>query len=450
MNIVIAGVGEVGLHVARVLAQDGHHLTVLDSDPAAIERAEETVDALTLRGQADCPVTLREARVAEADLFAALTARGSVNLIACMMAREVGAKRVVARVREQHYFEDYHGVYPGYMGLDLVVNEQAVVARELLRLARAHTASAVETFADHHIELVELPVDEEGAGVNTPIGEINLPEGVLICGLRRRDTVLIPNAGDMVHVGDQIVLVGPTRHMHAAERLFARERRRYNRRTMLVGGGGVGSQVAHALEQEGTEVILIERQKERARALANQLVGAQVLHGDGTDLHLLEENGADRCDVFCAVSGLDEVNLMAALLARDLGCRRCITLVHKPDYVTVCKHLGLENTVSPRLLVAREIIRQLRSGHLLHSALVLGGEALVKEVQVLPGARITGSKLRDLTMPRGAILCAHVSRDNVVLPSPEALLEPGDRLIIFAKQSAVGALDKLMKRPLAT
>ena len=450
MNIVIAGAGAVGLHVARMLSRDGHDLTIIDSCPQAIERAEHAVDALTMRGPADCPRTLHEARVEGVDLFAALTPSGPINLVAGLLAKKAGARRTVARVRERHYFEDDGaGVYPGFMGLDLVVDEEALVARELGRLVRSRSASCVEPFADGHLEMVELQIDDEGPGVGTPVGELNLPDGVVIAGLLRRDQVLIPNASDAVHLGDDIVCVGPTSAIPATERLFARERRRFNQRTIIVGGGRVGGAVAQALDAEGTEVIIIEPRADRCDELSHLLDRAQVLLGDGTDMHLLKENGVERADVFCAVSNRDEVNLMAALLARDLGVPRCVTRVQNPDYVNVCRHLGLENSVSPRLLVAREIIRQLRSGAVVHEAEVLQGQAAVLEVQVLPDSRIAGRSLAELVIPRSALFCSHV-RDGVARrPDPDAKLEPGDRLVIFVKSEGRSALEKLLRKPLA-
>ncbi len=444
MNIVIAGMGEVGLHVARVLSSDGHDITVIDTETGAIERAEETIDALTLRGPADCPRILREARVADCELFAALTGSGSVNLIGGMMARELGAQHVVARVREAHYFETADGVYPGYMGLDLVVNEEAVVANELARLVRARSATAIASFADHRLEAVELPIDEDAPGTNTPVGDLELPDGVQLAAILHRDTVLVPNAADMVHVGDAVVCVGPPAGINEVETVFARQRRLYNKRTVIVGGGGVGANVAQGLDDEGTEVVVIERNRAACDELSRTLRSAQVLLGDGTDLHLLEEAGVTRADVFCAVSNHDEVNLMAALLARDHGVRRCVTLVHKPDYVTVCRHLGLENTVSPRLLVAREIIRQLRGGLVVNSVDMLGGAGRVVEVRIRPGAPIAGHALRELVVPRGALICAHSRGGHVRPPSGDVTLQPEDRLVFFVKTDSIRSLEKLL------
>ena len=449
MIVVIAGLGSVGLHVASRLAAEGHNLTVIDADPAALERAENQIDALTLRGSADGPTTLREANVGRADLFAALTSSGPVNIIACLRAKAMGAKRVVARVSDKHYFEDAHGVYPGYMGLDLVVNEQFIVAAELRRLVRADAAASIEAFADHRVEVLILDIDEDGPAVDRPLGDVNLPAGACVAAIKRRDTVLVPNPADMVHVGDAVVFVGPTAIIPEVERLFAHDRKRFNKRTFIIGGGGSGQALAEALEREGTRVVLIERDPDRATALSHQLAKTNVLLGDGTDVHLLEESGAGEADVFCAVSGLDEVNLMAALLARDLGAKRCITLVHKPDYVTVCRRLGLKYNISPRLLVARELVRHLRAGALVQTAEVLDEQGLILELEVLPGTRIANKALGDLTFPRGAVVASHVTVAGVItVPTAQTVFAEGDLVVVFTLRDQQAAVERLFKRPL--
>jgi len=448
MNVVIAGVGDIGFHVAQALSADGHQVTIIDNDPAAIARAEEELDALTLVGPADSPAVLAEAQVQNADLFAGLSGVGPVNLIACLRAKELGAGRTMARVREPHYFEDQRGLYPEYMGLDLVVNDQLVVAAEFRRLVRAHGATAVKSLAQHFVEVIEAPIDEEGPGVNKPIGELGLPDGACLAAIRRRDTVLIPHSADMVQVGDVLVAVGRPAAIRNVEKLFTPAKNRSNRRVFIVGGGGVGTALATALIHHGAQVALIERDADRCEVLSQQLEGAEILHGDGTDVHLLEDSGAAAADVFCAVSGLDEVNLMSALLARDLGSRRCITLINKPDYVHVCRRLGLEINVSPRLLVSRELIRQLREGALQDAVDVLDGQGVVLELLVENESKVLNQAVGDVPLPRGATICSVVSAGRVESPQDERVLQEGDRLIVFTQADVRNNVERLFRRSL--
>ena len=425
MNIVIAGLGEVGRHVAHTLSKDGHHLTVIDWDHAAIEHAESQFDALTLEGRADAPMVLKNAGVANAGLFVALTGDGAVNLLAALHAKRLGAKTTVARVSDSHFFDSEQGVYVDYMGIDLVVNEKYVVAGELQRLVRAQTASAVEVFAHHKIEMLQIEVDEDGPGVNKALGDLELPEGVTIAAIQRRDTLLIPNLTDMIQVGDAIVVVAKISAVSAVESLFARKRQQRVRRAFIIGGGGIGSSLARRLEAEGTEVVIVEQDKDRCDELSVELKHAQVLHGDGTDVHMLEEAGIASANVMCAVSGRDEVNLMAGLLAKDMGIRRRIVLVRRTDYVQICERLGLENSMSPRLLVGREILRQLHDDDLVHDIGVLSGTGRVMEILIDQNSPVNGREIRDIGLPRRAVPCLFISHGQIEVPTTETLLEYG-------------------------
>jgi len=445
MNIVIAGLGEVGRHVAHTLSLDGHHLTVIDSDHAAIEHAEGNYDALTIEGRADAPLVLKEAGVADAGLFVALTADGSVNLLAALHAKRLGAKTTVARVSDSHFFDNEQGVYVDYMGIDLVVNQKYVVAGELKRLVRAQTASAIENFAHQKIEMLQLEIDEDGPGVNKPLGDLELPEGVKIAAIERRDTLLIPNQTDMIQVGDAVVVIAKTSAVPAVERLFSREHHRRGQRAFIIGGGGIGGSLAKRLEMERVDVVIVEQDKSRCDELSVELEHAQVLHGDGTDVHMLEEAGIASANVMCAVSGRDEVNLMAGLLAKDLGIRRRIVLVRRTDYVQICTRLGLENSMSPRLLVGREILKQLHSDDLVHDVGVLSQQGRVMELLLGLDSPACEREIRDLGLPRRVVPCLLISSGRVVVPQAETTLRPGDRLMLFSPEEDLKSVAKTFK-----
>jgi trk system potassium uptake protein TrkA len=445
MNIVIAGLGEVGHHVAHTLSMEGHHLTVIDNQQSAIERAEEALDALTLLGQADSPQVLKQAGVADAGLFVALTAEGSTNLLAALHAKRLGAQQTVARVSDSHFFESEQGVYQDYMGIDLVVNEKYVVASELERLVRAHAASAIEAFAHQKIEMLQLDVNEDGPGVNKPLGDINVPDGAKITAILRRDTLLVPNLTDMIQIGDAVVVVAKTSAVSEVERLFARERHHSESRAFIIGGGAIGLSLAKRLEREGTDVVVVEQDEERCQELSVALTDAQVLHGDGTNVHMLEEAGIASADVMCAVSGLDEVNLMAGLLAKDLGVRRRIILVRRTDYVEICKRLGLEHSLSPRLLVGREILNQLHNDDLVRDVGVLSNLGRVMEILVGLNSPVVGRQIQDIGLPRSAVPCLIISHGDITVPSADTVLNTGDRLLLFAPQDALKKVSKVFR-----
>ena len=445
MNVVIAGMGEVGRHVAQRLVEEAHDVTVIDADPESVARAEETLDVLSVRGHAGNAGVLRSARVGRADLFIGVTDRGEVNMIACQRAKVLGAKRTVARVQERDYFEDERGVYTDMFGIDLVINPTILLAQEIHKLIRTQGAIAVEDFADNHIEMVQVPIDSDAAPIGRPLRDLRLPAGTLVAGLLRRDELIIPHGGDVILRGDQVLAIGRVEEIPRLEHQLGRDRDRLNRRTFIMGGGDVGLSLALALCAEGTDVVLLERGKERARKLAELLPKATVLNGDGTDVHMLEEEGIERCDVYAAVGEVDEHNLMAAMLAKDLGAHRCITLVNRPDYVNVCRQLGLEATLSPRLVVAREVLRHMPKGQVLTSTPVLGGRGLFLEVLVGEGSRASGKPLRDVQFPRGALLCAGFGKGGAFIPHGDTVLEPEMRVVAFCRPAMLNAVQRLFE-----
>ncbi|GMV41849.1 MAG: hypothetical protein AMXMBFR64_35650 [Myxococcales bacterium] len=446
MNIVVAGMGEVGRYIASRLIRDGHDVTVIDARSDAVARAEETLDVLSVRGHAANAASLRAARVDRADLFIGVTDRGEVNMISCLRAKMLGCKKTFARVQERDYFEDERGVYTDMFGIDLVINPTFLLAQEIHKLIRTQGAVAVEDFADNQIEMVQIAVDMDAAPIGRPLRELRLPAGTLVAGVLRRDELIIPHGGDVLLYNDQVLAIGRIEEIPKLEHMFGRDRDRMNRRTFIMGGGETGLSLALTLCAEGTDVVLIEPSREKAQALAEKLPRATVLHGDGTDVHMLEEEGIHRCDVFAAVGAVDEHNLMAALLAKDLGAARCITLVNRPDYINVCGRLGLEATLSPRLVVAREVLRHLPKGQVLTTTPVLGGRGLFVEIRVGESSRMAGRPLRDVQFPRGALLCAaFATGGGAFIPNGDTVLQPDWRAVAFCRPAMLPAVQRLFE-----
>jgi trk system potassium uptake protein TrkA len=236
--------------------------------------------------------------------------------------------------------------------------------------------------------------------------------------------------------------------MSEVERVFGRPRKRFARKAVIVGGGTIGLALARTLEREGLDVVLIERDRDRCRELAKALHRTVILNGDGTDVHLLEEEGVDKADVFIAASNADEVNLMASLLAKELGSGRCLAVVHKPDYASVCERLGIDVTISPRIAVAKQVLKYVHEGQVISTRQILDGAGEFLEFVVSPDARAAGVPLRDLNFPRGAIVCAGLGRDGTFVAHGDTKLSPGDRVVVFTLPKQRGDVERLFRKPL--
>ena len=449
MKALIIGLGEVGKYVAAVLTEEKHDVTLVDADAASLAKAEETVDALALRGHGASMRTLREAGVAQADLVVAVTNRDEVNLLATLMAKQLGARRTVARVTNRAYLDDDdRGYYHNFLGIDLVVSTQILVANEIHKLIKSVGAVAVENFADNRVELVEIPVLEEARAAGTPLQDLSLPEDVLVAALLREGKVIIPGGADVVLAGDEVFLIGRIEKLGEAESLFGRTAQQKARKVVIIGGGDVGYSVARLVERDGLDVTLFDESAERCEELAHLLHRTVIINGDGTDLNLLREERVEHADVFVATSGDDEVNLMSSLLAKNLGARKTVTLVNRPDYVPTYAHLGLDATVSPRLFAASQILKYAREGEVVAVSLLAEGKAEILELIPQEGSAVVGTPLMDLNFPRGALVAAVATAEGALVPDGQHVIEAGNNVVVFTLPEVRPAVERLFRKRL--
>ncbi|MEZ4318176.1 MAG: Trk system potassium transporter TrkA [Myxococcota bacterium] len=446
MFVIVIGLGQVGRHIIRTLEWERHDVVAIDEDEDAIRFVEEHHDVMTLQGYGASQKVLMQARAHEADLVVAVTDHDEVNLVASLAARSLGAKRAVARVEGRQWGtdDDSTGVDYGFLGVDVVFNPKLLLARELAKIAQSHGATQVIDVADDRIEIVSVDLDDSFRRTNTSLSRMRLPEGVLVAAIVRDGELRVPGGADVLEPGDRIYLCGLPQQMLKAEDLFTKSRQA--QRVCIVGGGVIGEHLAQTLVRDGTEVVLIEKNPARAHELSCRLSKVTVLGGDGTDLELLKDNYIENFDLFAAVSHEDEVNLMAALLAKRIGAKRTATVVHRADYVDIHEQLGINSVLSPRQLAADHVLRFVREKALKSVATLENGKAQVMEIRALEGARAIDIPVARMQVPKGALLCAVLKRDHAEIPSGQTIIEAGDTVIALATPRAYDKLEAMFKQ----
>jgi len=443
VRILIIGAGEVGRFIAQRLVREGHDLVVIDTNPKAIASINE-LDVYGAVGDGTDPRVLRENGIDHTDLVLAVSRDDPVNLTACAFAGRLGATRSVARLSHGVRSPEDERLVREAFGIDFVINPDAEAAREIAALLEGRQVTDALEFDEGRVRVVGVKVDEESKIANRSLAELReaYPDAnVLVVALVRDSDTIIPRGNHRVLPGDRLYMIGPREHL-APFLVAGDEPARGGRRFLVVGGGSVGEAVARRLEADDFEVRLLESDRERSEELAAALGKTTVLHGDGTNLTALKECGVADVDGFVAVSGDEETNVMSALLARHLGAPKVVALVKRSDYIPVLKEVGLDAAVNPRLTTAGAILRFVRRGHIVQVSTFKDIDAEVLELVVGERSRIVGKSLREFRFPRDAILGGY-SRDGVFgIPHGDTVLQPHDRVIVFAQPSAIPHVEK--------
>lgn len=444
MYVIVVGIGQVGRHVVKTLAWAKHDVVAIDLDRSVLADLEEHHDVMTLPGYGANEELLRQAGVDRADLVVAVTNYDEVNLITALAARQLGAKKVVARVQGEAWSARREAVSYGLLGVDVVVNPRLLLAQEIAKIARSHGALEVIDLANDRVELVQMELGASCKMLKKPLAKLDLPSNTLIAAVVRDGELSVPGGADVLRAEDRIYLLGRRENIEQAEDLFTMVRRAHS--AFVIGGGVIGTAVAKALTADGTKVVLLDHSADRARAVAEQNPKVTVLHGDGTNLAMLREESVDSFDLFVATTNDDETNLMACLLARRAGAKRTICVVHRQDYTEVYRQLGIDVVLSPRLAASDHILRYTRSTEIKSLTELENGQAQVLEIVAPAGSRSVGVPLRRLGMPRGALIAAIVRDSGVTIPKGDDTIEEGDTVIVLATERARPAIVRLFQR----
>ncbi len=445
MNIVVVGLGEVGKHIATVLSREDHNVTVVDLNPEAISAVDERLDVRSVVGRGGSIGVLKEIEVDKADLLIAVTNIDEVNILTSLMAKDSGANKVIARVDSEEYLPGNRGSYQDLFGIDLVISPEILSAIEINKLIGFLGANFIANFADNQVELLQLTQKKKQGVTGTSLKNLKFPPELLVTAIIRNEKLIIPSGDTVLEEGDKVFIIGKTATIGKSAEFFANQKSSGAEKVVILGGGKIGYSVAKFLEGKKISVVVIEWNQKRCQFLSEQLAEALVINGDGTDIELLRREKVGEADVFVAASKRDEINLMSSLLAKELGCKKTIALVHRPDYVPVYEHLGLDATISPRRFAADQILRYVRSGEVVSVSDIELGKGEILEFVVPAGSKVIGNMLKDLRIPKGAVIGAIAGKQGVIIPTGNDIISVGDNVIVFTTPEVRPKVEELFK-----
>ncbi|NMB41922.1 MAG: Trk system potassium transporter TrkA [Firmicutes bacterium] len=443
MKVVIVGAGKVGFQLVENLSNENHDVTVIDSNQNVIDKLNENFDVLAIKGNGVSSNLLTNAGCRGADLLIAVTDSDEANIVACITAKKLGTKDVIARVRSPEYMPELDFMRKS-LGLGYIINPEQATAHEIIRLLFNTHASYAEDFAKGKIRILEIQINPASDLAEKQIKNIDLPRSTVIAAITRHGNVVIPNGDEYIHLKDTLYVIGEKSSVdYFARDAGARIIGDKIRNVMIVGGGRTAYYLSKELEHLGTNIKIIEENLDRCRKLAEDLNSTLVLNGDGTDIALLKTENIEGMDAFIALTGFDEENLLVSLLARQLGVKKVIAKVSRSNYMPVLETIGIDNAVSPKLIIAKDILRLIRGGKILSMSLLIGGRAEVLEIIPQEGAPVTGRRLKDAKIPKGVIVGAVMREGKIIIPNGNSVIESTDRVIVFTLENHIEKVNKL-------
>ena len=445
MDIIIVGAGKLGLRLAELFSQDQNNLTIIDISQERLENVSSYLDVLTILGNGVQLKILKQAQAGRAELFIAATSSDEVNVLACSLAKQLGSKRVIARIRNPDYGEQID-LFRDHFNIDYIANPELEMAKEIARNLLKGYSIHLETFAHGKVTMVEFRVNDLAVLADKSLSQLDLPKGLLIAAILRDNQTIIPHGRTKLLLGDVIYVIGKRESINEFSQVYnAPIQKTPVRNVMIIGGGRASYYLAQKLLMNHVQVKIIEKNEERCLYLAENLKGALIIHGDGTDRELLMEENAEEMDALISVTGMDEENLMIALLSQKIGVPKVIAKISRSNYIPILEQLGIDLAINPVNIIAGEVRRFAQGGNIVSLSLILQGEAEVLEAIVPDESRIVGKPLSKLNLPEGIIIGAIVREGSVIIPDGSSVIAPDDRIIVFCLQSEQTTLEKLLQ-----
>lgn len=454
MKIVIVGDGKVGSTLAEQLSREGHDITIVDRSPDPLQQTTEDLDILCIEGNGATFETQLEAGVDSADLLIAVTASDELNLLCCLIAKKAGAQHTIARVRNPEYNAELPLITDD-LGLSLAVNPELTCATEIARSLRLPSAMRADTFADGHVELIQLRLGDDSPLAGKALMELpSLTRSNVLIGAVQRgeDSVTIPGGAFRLESGDRVLLVSTPRSAQSFFRQMKLAGSRV-RQVMLVGGGRIAYYLARQLLESGLAVKIIERDYARCEELSELLPKATILHGDGTNEAFLRESGIAEVDAFASLTGMDEENILISLYVRKSFPRvKVITKVNRASFQSILSALDVGSVYNSRHSASNLICRYVRAmqnslGSKVETLYKLvGGRVEALEFRAAEGSPVCGTPLSSLLLRKNLLIASINRGGKIIIPSGSDTIEPGDTVIVITTITGLSDLGDILDR----
>ncbi|MFQ5417956.1 MAG: Trk system potassium transporter TrkA [Myxococcota bacterium] len=431
---VVMGAGTVGCHLARTLSAEGHAVTLIDRDPGKRQMIEEQLDVGFVLGNGTHMPALEAAEVDRCELFVAASSSDEANLAASLLAKVAGAKRTVVRVATSEDITKYGRTYERTFQADLLLSTQLLTTTRILNNVAGYNTLEIEYLARGALQVRRTHIEPGSVLHQKRLADVDLPAGCLVLAFISGNRLVVPTGESRAQPGDEALVLATTEVIDEVERRISGHSRRLGL-VVIAGGGATAQAVATTLVHEVKVLRIIEADRQRAEELAATFPDCEIIHGDATDVSALAAQGVANAQTFIALTGHDETNLMACLMAQELGAHQLTALVQKSETSSLWRRVGLLEVVSPRVIAAERIRAYIDNNYEAHILSFENGAAQFLQRHIEKQSAAAGGRLADIEIPQGLIVAAVMRGGKAIIPRGDLLLEAGDDVIVFALRS---------------
>ena len=445
MKIAVVGAGKLGLKIVNALVGGNHSITVIDKNETILNKISQQYDVLVACGNAKQISLLRRESINTFDFLIACTDSDEKNIVIASFAKKLGCTKVIARVRDPEHMNQIDFIKET-MNVDHIVNPDLGITLEIYKYLVEKYTLTNGIFSSGKVSLVQFKAKRLPRLIDLSMVEVSkvLPN-MLVIALSRNGKIIIPHGQTTIEAEDTVYLIGEKNQIAELHRKVY-EKGKYTdlQKVMIAGGGKTGYYLADKLSEFGVSVKLIEKSKERCYYLSTHLDDVMVLHGDATDSVLLEEENLDEMDAFVAATGLDEENLLLALIAKQRNIEDVIAKVSRQSYKDLIERMGVDMVLNPLDIVASNILRYIQGSKRIISYLLIQGQAEIMEIIASDDMKLANTPLKYVKLPDGVLVAAIHRGPKVIIPNGDTKIMADDKVTIFCLLSDIGEMEKLM------
>lgn len=450
MKIAIGGAGEVGFHLAKWLSKEMLDVVVIDLDKDKLQNIESNLDVMTYRGDITSFDVLKTIKIDQADIFITVTQLQNTNLTAALIAKKLGAKRTIARIINPEFLRRENAIAVQRIGIDVLINPEQLAATEIHQLIEESAFNSMHTFANGELTLLGTILDKDCKVLNMQVRDVVnvakktprfMPIAIIRSNERGIHETIIPRGDTVYQLNDQVYFIC-LKHAIAEIYNLLGKKQEFFKNIIVLGGGSIGKKTVKLLKESKHNVKLIEKDRNKAFDLADELNDILVINGDGRDGDLLEEEGIENTDAFIAVTGSSEANIMSCLVAKTKGVKKTIALVENMDYIHLSQEVGISAFINKKLLAADNIFRYIRKGDIVDITGLSDVDAEVMEFKVDESSTVVNKTLKEIKFPKESIVGGIVRKNEGFIPTSNFKILNGDRVVVFVQPSAISKIGK--------